>query len=348
MGQPEKPSKVIVAAPTERPVRTIQEKYADVTLRLIEDHGDSFEPMSEEAAKKVQKKLYLHLIVLMSCICLMLVIDKATLGASSILGLFEETGITLQQYNNLNMFFYVGYLAAIWPGNYLLQRLPFGKTISAIIMSWAVVIFLHCVATSYAPLVVVRLLLGAVEAVIMPAMEMTLGMFFNRQEQEFLQPLIGITANLAPVATGFISYGLLFSPSSVRPWKLFMVTTGTVTFFLAVWSWFCYPNNPAEAYFLTLEEKVHVIKRVQKSNQSSIEQKQFKKAQFIETLKDPISWLFTLCSFTLNYSSNLTFGQQNLLVRSLGVSALGSTLVKAARGEFGFCLSFVDGIFIKR
>lgn len=132
--------------------------------------------------------------------------------------------------------------------------------------------------------------LGAVEAVIIPAIEMTIGMFFNREEQAFLQPVLWISTSVAPVATGFISYGLLFSSSSVRPWKLFMVVTGSLTFALSIWSWFCYPNNPAEASFLTLEEKVHVIKRVQKSSQSSIEQKQFKKSQFIETLKDPVSW----------------------------------------------------------
>ncbi|CZT12429.1 probable permease of the major facilitator superfamily [Rhynchosporium agropyri] len=347
MGQPEKASKVLVAAPAERLVRTLQEKYADITLRLIEEHGDCFEPMSENAAKKVQRKLYWRIMFLVCCISLMLFIDKATLGASSILGLFEETGISLQQYNNLNMFFYVGYIAALWPGHYLLQRLPFGKQVSAIIFTWAVVVFLHCVATSYAPLVVVRMALGAVEAVIIPAIEMTIGMIFNREEQAFLQPVLWVTTSLAPVVTGFISYGLLFSSSPVRPWKLFMVTTGSLTFALAIWTWFCYPNNPAEASFLTLEEKVHVIKRVQKSSQSSIEQKQFKKEQFIETLKDPVSWLFTLQAFTLMYANNLTYGQQTPFVRSLGISVLGSTLVKAASGGFGVCVYITATILIK-
>ncbi|KAK0101323.1 hypothetical protein ONS95_006499 [Cadophora gregata] len=303
--------------------------------------------MSEDAAKKVQKKLYFHVMFLVCCISLILFIDKATLGVSSILGLFEETGISLQEYINLNMFFYVGYVLALWPGHYLLQRLPFGKTVSTIIFTWAVVIFLHCVATSYGPLIVVRMALGAVEAVIIPAIEMTIGMFFNREEQAFLQPVLWISTSVAPVATGFISYGLLFSSSPVRPWKLFMVTTGSLTFALSVWSWFCYPNNPAEASFLTLEEKVHVIKRVQKSSQSSIEQKQFKKAQFIETLKDPVSWVFTLQAFTLMYANNLTYGQQNLLTRSLGISVLGSTLVKAASGGFGVLVYITATILVK-
>jgi hypothetical protein len=67
------------------------------------------------------------------------------------------------------------------PGHYLLQRLPFGRFVGAVIFSWSVIIFLHCVATNYAGLVIVRILLGAGEAVIVPAIEITIGMFFYTQ-----------------------------------------------------------------------------------------------------------------------------------------------------------------------
>ncbi|KAB5533468.1 putative allantoate permease of the major facilitator superfamily [Coniochaeta sp. 2T2.1] len=321
---------------TQRQVHaTVAQKYADITLGIIEKHGDEFGELTPEGEKKLRRKLYWHIMVLLSAINIILFIDKSTLGYAALLGLFKETGITKAEYNNLNTFFYVGYLAAQWPGHYLLQRLPFSKFVSGVIFSWSVVIFLHCVATRYAGLVVLRLALGAVEAVIVPAMEITIGMFFNRQEQAVLQPVLWITCQGAPIVAGFISYGLLYTKGNVLPWKLFMIVTGGMTLLLAVWVYFRYPSNPSEAKFLTLEERVHVIRRVHASSQSSIEQKQFKRAQFIETLRDPVSWLFALQAFTLMYSNNLTYGQQNLLITSLGVDSLGSTLVAAAGGGFG-------------
>ncbi|KAB8274811.1 major facilitator superfamily domain-containing protein [Aspergillus minisclerotigenes] len=335
---------------TRRAAKTVEEKYADVTLRIIEDHGDEFGPLSPEKEKKLRRKLYLNIMVLLSAINIVLFIDKSTLGYAAILGLFEETGISKKQYNDLNTVFYIvirGYLAAQWPGHYLMQRLPFGKFVSVIVFLWAAVIFLHCVATKFAGLVVLRLALGAVEAVIVPAMEMTIGMFFNRQEQSFLQPILWVTCQGAPIVAGFIAYGLLYSHSAVLPWKLFMIVTGGITFFLSIWVWFCYPSNPAEARFLTLEEKVHVIRRVHNSSQSSIEQKRFKRSQFVETLRDPVSWLFALQAFTLMYSNNLTYGQQNLLTTSLGVSQLGSTLVAVAGGGFGVVLCIVATFVLK-
>ncbi|KAF5630516.1 major facilitator superfamily domain protein [Fusarium sp. NRRL 52700] len=257
-------------------------------------------------------------------------IDKSTLGYAAILGLFEETGINKAQYNNLGTFFYVGYLAAQWPGHYLMQRLPFGKFVAGLVFIWGATILLHCVATKYAGLIVLRIALGAAESVVVPAMEMTIGMFFNRHEQSFLQPFLWVTSALAPVCAAFISYGLLWSHSAVLPWKLFMIVTGGLSVILSVFVFFFYPNNPAEARFLTLEEK-----------------KQFKKTQFQETLRDPVSWLFALQAFTLMMSNNLTYGQQNLITTALGVDALGSTLVAAAGGGFGVLVCLAGTFALK-
>lgn len=241
----------------------------------------------------------------------------------------------------------LGYIVAQWPGHYAMQRLPFGKFVAGLVFMWGVTLLLHCVATRYAGLVVLRLSLGAAESVVVPAMEMTIGMFFNRREQSFLQPVLWITSALAPVCAAFISYGLLWSHSNILPWKLFMIITGGVSTLLSILVWFRYPSNPGEAKFLTLEEKVHAIKRVHESSQSSIEQKQFKRPHFIETLRDPVSWLFALQSFTLMMSNNLTYGQQNLITQALGVDDLGSTLVAAAGGGFGVAVC-IAGVYALR
>jgi MFS family permease len=229
-----------------------------------------------------------------------------------------------------------------------MQRLPFGKFVASLVFMWGVTLLLHCVATRYAGLVVLRFILGASESVVVPAMEITIGMFFNRHEQSFLQPFLWLTSALAPVCAAFISYGLLWSHSTILPWKLFMVITGGVSIITSIFVWFRYPNNPAEATFLTLEEKVHNIRRVHKSSQSSIEQKMFKKYQFIEALRDPVSWLFALQAFTLMMANNLTYAQQNLIIKALGVDSLGSTLVAAAGGAFGAVVCIAAVLALRR
>ncbi|KAI9830033.1 MAG: hypothetical protein M1819_005863 [Sarea resinae] len=336
--------------------QTVSERYADVTLRLVEDYGSQVEPLNPAKERKLKWKLYLHITTLIIFLDLMLFVDKATLSYASLLGIFEETHITKTDYNNLNTLFYVGYglisiilgyVVAQWPGHYLMQRLPLGRFVGGSVFLWSVIVFLHCTAKNYGGLIALRFFLGFVESVLVPAMEMTLGMFFIPEERALLQPIFWTSCMGAPIPAGFIAYGLLYSKSSILPWKFFMIITGGITFFLSIYCWFFYPSNPAQAWFLTLEEKVHTIQRVHETTKSSIEQKRFKKSQFLETIRDPISWLFALQVFTLMLSNNLAY-QQNLLYLGLGVSNLGSTLVSVAGGGFAVVCCIVASYLLKK
>lgn len=228
-----------------------------------------------------------------------------------------------------------------------MQRLPLGKFVGGTVFIWSILVFLHCTAKNYGGLIALRFFLGLSEACLVPAMEMTMGMFFLPVEKSLLQPVFWISCMAAPIPAGFIAYGLLWSTSPIRPWKFFMIITGGITFFLSIYSWFFYPDNPVKAKFLTLEEKVHAAQRVHEATKSSIEQKQFKWYQFWETLRDPVSWLFGLQSFTLMIANNLGY-QQNLLYLDIGVSNLGSTLVGVAGGGFATACCIVATFLLWR
>lgn len=71
---------------TAQPIaKTVQEKYADVTLRLIEDHGDEFGPLTPEKEKKLRRKLYLHLMVLISAINLVLFVSMTSINQTTVI-----------------------------------------------------------------------------------------------------------------------------------------------------------------------------------------------------------------------------------------------------------------------
>lgn len=126
-----------------------------------------------------------------------------------------------------------------------------------------------------------------------------------------------------------------------------MIITGGLSLLLSVFCWFFYPDNPAHAKFLSRAEKLHTIKRVHDATKGSIEQKQFKRYQAIETLRDPVSWLFALQAFTLMISNNLGY-QQNLLFLSLGVSNLGSTLVGVASSGYSVVCNIIAFFLMQR
>ena len=84
---------------------------------------------------------------------------------------------------------------------------------------------------------------------------------------------------LAVIILGFLAFGCLHIKStSVEPWQWLIIITGILTLITAVLFWFFFPDSPTNAWFLTPEERVKVVARVQE-NQAGLENKSFKREQ---------------------------------------------------------------------
>lgn len=226
-----------------RLAKVVSEKGADETLQLLEEHGDKVGELTPELEGKLKSKIRNHILTLVIIIDLILYIDKSTLSYAALLGIYEETGLNDTQYNNLNTLFYVGYMVAQIPGHYLMQKLPLGRFVTISVFLWSVVVFLHCTATSYGGLIPLRFFLGFFESCLVPAMEVTMGMFFTPVEAVRYQPLFFTSRLAAPIPAGFIAYGLLHIQSKdVLPWKYFMIITGSITLLIAVYTFLLLPR----------------------------------------------------------------------------------------------------------
>ncbi|CAC36910.1 cysteine transmembrane transporter [Schizosaccharomyces pombe] len=315
----------------------------DETFSFMQEAKD-LEPLTPKQDKRLRWKLYFTVLVMLMILDMMLYIDKATLSYSSILGLFEDTHINSNQYNDINTLFYVGFVIGQIPGHMLLQRFPVSKFVAASTALWTIIIFLHCAAYNFSGLMALRFFLGLVESSLLPTMEATIGMFFPHSEQALLQPFFYISCYGCNIPAGFIAYGVQYAKNTISPWKLFMIIVGGITFFLTIGLFFYYPDNTSTARFLTKKERLYTVDRVRRSNHSGIESKTFKKYQVIEALKDPVTWLFTFHVFCNQLSNNLAY-QQNLLFTSLNVSDLNSTLVGVASAGYN-CVSAIIATYM--
>lgn len=120
-------------------------------------------------------------------------------------------------------------------------------------------------------------------------------MFYNRTE---IGQRIGWTIQcqgIATIVSGFLAYGVAHSSPTRKPaqWQLLLIICASLSLILGVVFWWLFPDSPMEARFLTTDEKVKVVQRIQ-SNQSGIETKVWKREQLVEAVKDPKTWLFFL------------------------------------------------------
>jgi MFS family permease len=323
-------------------------KDADATLAFQEEWDSQVPEITPEQERKLSRKVSWFIVSFAALVNLLLYMDKATLSYSAILGLFEDTGLDNDKYNNANTLFYVGYAVGQVPGNYLLQKLPVGKFLLLLTSLWTIITFLSCTMTNYSGVLAVRFFLGLVESVVIPILNTTMSQFLTADEKAAAAPLFYSTCMGVTIPTGFIAYGVLYIDSNISNWKIFMLILGALTFLMNILIFFLYPDNPTNAKFLTTEEKIWVIRRVQRTTNTSIEQKYFKKYQFVEALKDPVTWLFSLYTFLLMLANNLPY-QQNLLFGEMGgISNLNSTLVSVASGGFATICAIIASYFLIR
>lgn len=273
--------------------KVITSHDADVTLRFHRENDNNVLPISEFEERKLSRKVVWSIVPLCALLEFVLYADKATASYTSIFGMWEDTGLDQNKYNNSTTMFYAGYI--IGQVNLVfVQKFPLGYVTAVLSFLWSLTIYLHTLAVNYQGVYVLRFFLGFVESITVPALNITMGQFLTAQEKAWTAPLLYSPCFGNEIVVGFVAFGLLHPHVSIAIWKLFMIVIASISLITTILIILVYPNNPTDARFLNLK-KIWVIRRVQNTTGSSIEQKVIKRYQRVEALKDPVSWLF--CAF---------------------------------------------------
>lgn len=133
-----------------------------------------------------------------------------------------------------------------------------------------------------------------------------------------------------------VSYAIATSIKShhytvLKGWQLMFLMTGGLTVICGIIFFFTIPDSPANAWFLTKEEKVAAVERIRSNNQG-VGNKVFKKHQMIEALKDPAAWMIFVYSFTTSIPNGATTTFKNVILQGFGLSPELSLLYGAPSG----------------
>ena len=148
-------------------------KDADEALSFLENHPRKAEIAEEGAAiledparlRRLLLKIDCTLVPLMASVYFLQFLDKTTLSYTAVMGIRTDTHLEGQDYSNLSMLFYVGFLAAEFPTQYLAQHISrLGTYLGINIMIWGLILGCHAACTTYAGLSIARVLLGVFES----------------------------------------------------------------------------------------------------------------------------------------------------------------------------------------
>ncbi|UNI17559.1 hypothetical protein JDV02_003891 [Purpureocillium takamizusanense] len=258
---------------------------------------------------RILRRIDVALLPLMLSVYFLQALDKATLSYASIFGLIDDTHLVGDQFSWLGSIVSVAQLAMQLPIALALVKLPIGKFTSAMVLLWGLTLAGMAWARDFGQLMAARFLLGAFEASVGPSFVAITQMWWRRREQTLRIGSWYCMNGLTWVVGSLLTYGLASIESHMRPYQIIFLFFGVVTVAVAGAMFLWMPDSPTEARFLSDDDKVLAIERL-RDNQMGVMSREWRRAHFVEALRDAKTWLWFATVFCISVPSNgiSTFG----------------------------------------
>ncbi|KAJ2985139.1 hypothetical protein NUW54_g10250 [Trametes sanguinea] len=311
--------------------------------------------------------------------------DKTALSYASIMG-FPVTGqgynvvalsfyignglVSVSQWSNVHSKIMSGFLVWVFPSMYIAQRLRLAKYLGTNIVAWGVIMMLHAIPSSFGPFFALRLLLGMLESCVAPILILIVSMFYKKNEQVcdlhisrrgLYRSLRGrehrqgsrmawfyMMNGVAGIFGGFLAYGISFIPNrGFAPFKIIYLMLGALAIATGVAVLLWMPDSPANARFLTTEERIAAIERI-RDGQCGTENKRLKKDQVLEALLDIRTWLIVLATLLTNIPNGGLANFTNIIVKGFGYTTKQTLILSTPGGAIGIISALVCGWYSDR
>ncbi|KAF9969751.1 hypothetical protein BGZ73_007748 [Actinomortierella ambigua] len=249
---------------------TAQKAEVDTIYQKAEQMEDGsvtsdFDPDSPEI-RRVRRKADLHLIPIFSLLYLFSFIDRVNIGNAKVAGIEKALGITSTQFNMALTVFFIGYILFEIPSNIMLKLLGPKIWISLVIVVWGGVMMSMSSVTNAGSLYAARFFLGVAEAGLLPGVIYLISVWYTKREMALRNGLFFSMASFSGAFSGILAYGIskLHGKAGFEGWQWIFLLEGLFTICLVPLAFFGLPQSPANAWFLTPEERELQVTRLRK------------------------------------------------------------------------------------
>jgi MFS transporter, ACS family, tartrate transporter len=241
------------------------------------------------------RKLQIRLLPFLFLLYVVAFVDRINIGFAA-LTMNKELAITSQQFGFAAGIFFFGYFLFEVPSNLLLHKIGARIWITRILITWGILATLTGFVHTVHQLYVVRFLLGLAEAGYFPGIVLYLTYWFRRREQAqgvalFLTGLPITSIVGAPISGLVLDHVHWLGTSS---WRWLLILEGLPAILCGLLTYFLLPNRPAEAKFLTPEERDWIQAELLREEQQKLEQHH---RSVFQTMVNSRVWLLAAIEF---------------------------------------------------
>src|SRR5262252_2889534 len=250
--------------------------------------------LSTDLEASTLRKLQARIIPFVFVLMVIAFLDRINIGFAA-LTMNKDLAITSQQFGLLSGIFFWGYFIFEIPSNLLMHKVGARIWIARILISWGIVAMLTGFVQTAAHLYVVRFLLGVAEAGYFPGILLYLTYWFQRRQLAHAAALFLTAipvANIvgAPLSGVILDHIHWFGVSS---WRWLLVLEGIPAIVGGIFTYWLLPARPADAKFLTTEERNYITAGLTREEQQKVKQR----ITVFQTLSHARVWQLTSIYF---------------------------------------------------
>lgn len=276
----------------------MSDKYNEDPPKVVETDEkiagsvDEVDPIDPAKEKKLLAKLDLAFVPIIMVVYLSCFLDRSNIGNVKVAGMPKDIGASNQQFSTAVSIFYATYVTFETPWAVLLKKLTPRYLMTGLCIVWSLTTIFSGFISSPGGLYAARLVLGACEGGLFPALNLYLTMVYKREEQAKRVSYLFVCTALSGAFGGLLAYGILQMDgvAGLQGWKWVYIIEGLFSIAVAVAVWFGLPNDPSNAYFLNAEEK-HLMKIRAAQRAAYMGSEEFSWAEVRIALQDPKVYL---------------------------------------------------------
>lgn len=218
--------------------------------------------------KSAIKKVSTRLVPFVALMFFVNYLDRTAVSFAEPNGMGHDLALTAAQFGFASGIFFLGYIVLEVPSNMALHRFGARRWLARIMVTWGVVSLLFTWVSSSGELYALRFLLGVAEAGFFPGAILFLSQWVpSRHRTKILglfylaQPLTTVFG--APLAGWLIGHHGLFG---LEGWRVMFLFVSIPAILLGVIAWFYLIDRPADAKWLTPEEKTWLTEELAAEN----------------------------------------------------------------------------------
>ncbi|QKX59346.1 uncharacterized protein TRUGW13939_06480 [Talaromyces rugulosus] len=283
----------------------------------------NFPTIDPAIEKRVLRKLDRRVPIITGFLYLLAFLDRSNIGNAKIAGMETDLSLNGGAYAWLLTIFYISYTvfefqALMW------KIVPPHRWAAFTVALWGIAATCQSAVQNWSGLMALRFILGVAEAGFGPGVPYLLSFFYRRRELGLRCGLFLSAAPLANTFAGALAYGITSGHPKLASWRLLFLVEGIPSLLAVPLAWFFLPDSPAEARFLTKEEKDVARARGLRRSGEEVQSGGIVWKDIGETLLDAKPWLTAFMYFSCNVSFSSLPVFLPTILKDMGFTAINA------------------------